>query len=64
MVSSLNALKTLTLMVHRGSVVCVCVRACVCVCVCVCVCFPSFFLERKKSETRMTASVLKQDPNT
>ena len=55
----------------------VCMHACVCVCVCVCmracVCalltclikMHFFILVLKKdTETRMTASVLKQDPNT
>ena len=58
---------------------CECMHACMCVCVCVyacmraCVCalltclikMHLFILVLKKNtETRMTASVLKQDPNT
>ena len=47
--------------------VCACMRACVCVrmCVrtCVCVCENEIELEqrKKKTETRMTGSILKQD---
>ena len=42
------------------TLVCVCVSLCVCVCVCVCACACVCVCV---SETRMTVSVLKQDPN-